>query len=107
MPKLIILPHKILLPKGGVFNAMKGESILNVALRNNVEIEHACEKSCVCTTCHCYIWKGASSLSICEEKEEDVLDKAWNLQFNSRLSCQAKINNKDIEIEIPKYTINQ
>lgn len=107
MPKLIILPHKILLPKGGIYDANKGESILDVALRNNVNIEHACEKSCVCTTCHCFVHKGLSSLSICEEQEEDVLDKAWNLQSNSRLSCQAKINDQDVEIEIPRYTLNQ
>ena len=107
MPKLIILPHKILLPKGGIFTATKGESILNIALRNNVNIEHACEKSCICTTCHCFVHKGFTSLSACEEKEEDALDKAWNLKSNSRLSCQARINNEDVEIEIPKYTINQ
>ncbi|XBC39745.1 MAG: ISC system 2Fe-2S type ferredoxin [Buchnera aphidicola (Chaetogeoica yunlongensis)] len=107
MPKLIILPHEILLPKGGIFHATEGETILNIALNNNVNIEHACEKSCVCTTCHCYVHQGLSSLSICHEKEEDILDRAWNLKENSRLSCQAKIGNKDVKIEIPKYTINQ
>ncbi|XBC44374.1 MAG: ISC system 2Fe-2S type ferredoxin [Buchnera aphidicola (Schlechtendalia peitan)] len=107
MPKITFLPHKILLPKGGIFYAKEGETILNVALRNNINIEHACNKSCICTTCHCFIEKGFSSLSTCEEKEEDILDKAWGVQLNSRLSCQAKIIKKDIEVKIPMYTINQ
>ncbi|XBC41787.1 MAG: ISC system 2Fe-2S type ferredoxin [Buchnera aphidicola (Kaburagia rhusicola rhusicola)] len=107
MPKITFLPHKILLPKGGVFHAKKGETILDIALRNNINIEHACNKACVCTTCHCFIKKGYFSLSICQEKEEDILDKAWGVQLDSRLSCQAKIMNQDVEIEIPVYTINQ
>ncbi|ANF17290.1 2Fe-2S ferredoxin [Buchnera aphidicola (Schlechtendalia chinensis)] len=107
MPKIKFLPHKLLLPKGGTFYAKEGETILNVALRNNINIEHACNKSCICTTCHCFIEKGYYSLSPCEEKEEDILDKAWGIQINSRLSCQAKIKNQDIEVKIPMYTINQ
>ncbi|XBC43324.1 MAG: ISC system 2Fe-2S type ferredoxin [Buchnera aphidicola (Meitanaphis flavogallis)] len=107
MPKITFLPHKILLPKGGVFHAKQGETILDVALKNNINIEHACNKACVCTTCHCFVKKGYFSLSICQEEEEDILDKAWGVQLDSRLSCQAKIMNQDIEIEIPVYTINQ
>ncbi|WP_343128605.1 2Fe-2S iron-sulfur cluster-binding protein [Buchnera aphidicola (Kurisakia onigurumii)] len=83
-----------------------GESILDAALRNNIYIEHACEKSCACTTCHCYIIKGSNTISVCQEKEEDALDKAWNLQENSRLTCQAKVGNENIEVEIPYYSIN-
>lgn len=107
MPKIKIFPHKILLPQGGEFLAKKGETILDVVLKNNVKVEHACEKSCVCTTCHCFVHKGFLSLSECSEQEEDILDKAWNLKSNSRLSCQAKINDCDIEVEFPKYTINR
>ncbi|WP_343192166.1 ISC system 2Fe-2S type ferredoxin [Buchnera aphidicola (Formosaphis micheliae)] len=101
MPKIKFLPHAILLPKGGEFDAQEGEIILDVALRNNVNINHFCERSCVCTTCHCIIRKGFTSLSDCEEKEEDILDKAWGLEVESRLSCQARVGNKDLEIEIP------
>ncbi|QCI26984.1 ISC system 2Fe-2S type ferredoxin [Buchnera aphidicola (Thelaxes californica)] len=86
--------------------AKNGETILDVALKNNIYIEHACEKSCVCTTCHCIIKKGFLSLSTPSEKEEDTLDKAWGIQENSRLSCQAKIGNKNITVEIPQYSLN-
>ncbi|WP_343153661.1 ISC system 2Fe-2S type ferredoxin [Buchnera aphidicola (Mindarus keteleerifoliae)] len=106
MLKIKFLPHKILLPKGKVCFASSGETILDVALKNNILIEHACEKSCICTTCHCIIRKGFSSLSFCNEKEEDALDKAWGLEEKSRLSCQAKLGSKDIIVEIPYYSKN-
>ncbi|WP_343183072.1 ISC system 2Fe-2S type ferredoxin [Buchnera aphidicola (Neophyllaphis podocarpi)] len=100
MPKITFLPHKILLPKGGSFNAKSGESILDVALKNGVNIEHACEKSCSCATCHCIIIKGLDHISCITEKEEDALDKAWGLEVNSRLSCQAIVYN-NIIVKIP------
>ncbi len=106
MPKVLFLPHKIILPKGGVFEAREGETILSVALRNNVKLEHACEQSCACSTCHCIVRKGFSSLSGWSEKEDDILDKAWGLESESRLSCQAVIGSSDIEVEIPLYSLN-
>lgn len=106
MPKVIFLPHKIILPKGGIFKANPGETILNVALRNLIKLEHACEKSCACSTCHCIVRRGFSSLSKSSEREDDILDKAWGLEPESRLSCQAVIGNLDIEVEIPLYTVN-
>jgi len=50
--------------------------------------------------------RGFDSLEPAEEKEEDMLDKAWGLEPTSRLSCQAKVEGEDLTIEIPKYTIN-
>ncbi|QCI17971.1 ISC system 2Fe-2S type ferredoxin [Buchnera aphidicola (Acyrthosiphon lactucae)] len=106
MPKVLFLPHKIILPQGGEFKAIEGETILSVALRNNIQLEHACEKSCACSTCHCIIRKGFFSLSGWSEKEDDILDKAWGLESESRLSCQAIIGTVDIEVEIPLYSVN-
>ncbi|ALD15522.1 2Fe-2S ferredoxin [Buchnera aphidicola (Aphis glycines)] len=106
MPKIFFLPHKFILPKGAICICKKGETILNVALLNNIKLEHACEKSCACSTCHCIIRKGFLSLSGWTEKEEDVLDKAWGLESTSRLSCQAIIGDSDIEVEIPLYNAN-
>jgi 2Fe-2S ferredoxin len=106
MPKVLFLPHKIILPQGGEFDAKKGETILEIALKNNIKLEHACEQSCACSTCHCVIRKGFLSLSGWSEKEDDILDKAWGLEPESRLSCQAIIGNDDIEVEIPLYTVN-
>ncbi|QCI21303.1 ISC system 2Fe-2S type ferredoxin [Buchnera aphidicola (Hyperomyzus lactucae)] len=106
MPKVLFLPHKIILPKGGTFEGKIGETILTVALRNNVKLEHACEQSCACSTCHCIVRKGFFSLGGWSEKEDDILDKAWGLESESRLSCQAIIGKLDIEVEIPLYSVN-
>jgi 2Fe-2S ferredoxin len=83
-----------------------GISICDAALNAGIPIEHACEKSCACTTCHVVVREGFTSLEPAEEKEEDLLDKAWGLEPESRLSCQAKVGDRDLVIEIPKYTIN-
>ncbi|ANZ22775.1 2Fe-2S ferredoxin [Buchnera aphidicola (Diuraphis noxia)] len=106
MPKILFLPHKIILPKGATLYAQTGQTILDVALQHNIQLEHACEKSCACSTCHCIIRKGFASLSGWSEKEDDILDKAWGLSSESRLSCQAIVGNCDIEVEIPLYTVN-
>ncbi len=87
-------------------DAPSGRSICDVALDNGIEIEHACEKSCACTTCHVIVRKGFNSLADAEDEEEDMLDKAWGLEPESRLSCQARVGDEDLVIEIPKYTIN-
>ncbi|HJO11197.1 MAG: ISC system 2Fe-2S type ferredoxin [Gammaproteobacteria bacterium] len=106
MPKITYLPHEVICPDGAIVEAEPGESILDAALRNQITIEHACEKSCACTTCHVIVKEGFDSLELAEEQEEDYLDKAWGLEPESRLGCQAQIGTEDLVIEIPKYTIN-
>ncbi len=106
MPQLIFLPHEEICPEGAVIEAEKGTTICDAALANGIEIEHACEKSCACTTCHVIVREGYDSLSEASDTEEDMLDKAWGLEPESRLSCQAQVGDKDLVIEIPKYTIN-
>lgn len=106
MPKIIFLPHEELCPDGAVIEAEKGVSICEAALANHIEIEHACEMSCACTTCHVYVREGFDSLEEASELEEDYLDKAWGVDPDSRLSCQAKVADEDLVVEIPKYTIN-
>ena len=106
MPKLKVLPHATLCPQGAEIEAPSGKSICDALLESHIDIEHACEKSCACTTCHVVVRKGYESLAEPEEKEEDLLDKAWGLEATSRLSCQAKLGAEDLTIEIPKYTIN-
>ena len=106
MPQLIVLPHEELCPQGAVLQVESGISICDALLGNGIEIEHACEKSCACTTCHVILREGFNSLAPAEETEEDLLDKAWGLEPTSRLSCQATVDNSDLVIEIPKYTIN-
>jgi len=106
MPKLKVLPHAALCPQGAEIEAPSGKSICDALLESHIDIEHACEKSCACTTCHVVVRKGYESLGDAEEKEEDLLDKAWGLEATSRLSCQAKVGAEDLTIEIPRYTIN-
>ncbi|MFN3594585.1 MAG: ISC system 2Fe-2S type ferredoxin [Thiobacillaceae bacterium] len=106
MPQLIVLPHEEYCPEGAVLEAQKGVSICDTLLDNGIEIEHACEKSCACTTCHVILREGYESLSEPTEAEEDLLDKAWGLELTSRLSCQALIGDQDLVVEIPKYSIN-
>ncbi|MBD8514342.1 ISC system 2Fe-2S type ferredoxin [Photobacterium sp. WH77] len=106
MPKIVVLPHEELCPEGAVLDASSGETVLDVALRNGIGIEHACEKSCACTTCHVIIREGFDSLNESEELEDDMLDKAWGLEPESRLGCQARVSDEDLVVEIPRYTIN-
>ena len=106
MPKITVLPHEALCPDGAVIDARSGQSICDALLDNHIEIEHACGKCGACSTCHVIIRKGFSSLSEMSEKEEDMLDRAWGLEAKSRLSCQAKIGEEDLTVEIPKYNIN-
>jgi 2Fe-2S ferredoxin len=107
MTRIIVLPHAELCPEGAVIEAVPGTSICDSLLGHGIEIEHACEKSCACTTCHVVIREGFVSLDPAEEDEEDLLDKAWGLESTSRLSCQAIVTATPLVIEIPKYTINR
>lgn len=106
MAHIKLLPHFELCPNGAEFETLEDESICEAALRSGIKIEHACEMSCACTTCHIYITKGYDSLEPPTDDEDDYLDKAWGLSPQSRLSCQAQIADEDLTIEIPKYTIN-
>lgn len=106
MTTIRVLPHEKLCPAGAEFDAAPGTSICDALLAQHIEIEHACEKSCACTTCHVVIREGLDSLEEAEEKEEDMLDMAWGLTPQSRLSCQAKVGDVPLVIEIPRYTIN-
>ncbi len=106
MTRLIFLPHEEICPNGAVIEAEPGTTVCDAALANGIDIEHACEKSCACTTCHVYIREGFDSLEASTEDEDDLLDKAWGLEPDSRLSCQAVVGDTELVIEIPKYTIN-
>lgn len=106
MTEIVVLPHHEICPEGAVVEAEAGESICEALLRNDIEIEHACEMSCACTTCHVIVREGFESLEEADELEEDYLDKAWGLEPESRLSCQATVGSNSLVVEIPRYTIN-
>ncbi len=106
MTEIVVLPHHEICPEGVVIEAEQGESVCEALLRNDIEIEHACEMSCACTTCHVIVREGFDSLEEADELEEDYLDKAWGLEPESRLSCQAQVGDTNLVVEIPRYTIN-
>ena len=106
MTKLIFLPHGEICPEGAMFEVAPGITICDAALTHGIELPHACEKSCACTTCHVIVREGFDTLEPAEELEEDLLDKAWGLEPESRLGCQAVVGSQDLVIEIPRYTIN-
>jgi len=106
MTQIVVLPHGELCPDGAVIEAAPGQTVCDALLENDIEIEHACEKSCACTTCHVVVREGFSSLEPADDLEEDLLDKAWGLEPCSRLSCQAKVTDTPLVIELPRYTVN-
>ena len=106
MPTIKVLPHAEYCPEGAQITAPAGTSICEALLDNGISIEHACDMSCACTTCHVIVREGLASLNAAEEEEEDLLDRAWGLTPQSRLSCQAVIGQQPLTLELPKYTLN-
>ena len=106
MTRIVVLPHEVLCPEGAVIDVAPGSSLCEGLLANGIEIEHACEMSCACTTCHVIVAEGGDSLPPPSDAEEDLLDRAWGVEPDSRLSCQAIVGDAPLVVEIPKYTIN-
>lgn len=106
MTQIVVLPHEEYCPEGAVIEAAPGTSICEALLENDIPIEHACEMSAACTTCHVIVREGFKSLNPSDEVEDDLLDRAWGLTHLSRLSCQAFVGQAELVVEIPKYSIN-
>lgn len=106
MPKVTILPHHEICPEGAEIELNEGDNLCQGLLEHNIKIEHACDMSKACTTCHVVVRKGFDSLDDMDDIEADLLDRAWGLEPDSRLSCQVILDDTDLQIEIPKYTIN-
>lgn len=101
MPKVTFLndlvggqPRSIAVPAG--------TTILEAAKQAHAQVGYACGGVCACSTCHVYVKNGLSSLSRQQEREEDILDKAFDVRSNSRLSCQSKLGAEDVEVEITR-----
>ena len=106
MPIIKVLPHPEFCPAGAAFQVISGTSICEALLENNIPIEHACEMSAACTTCHVLVREGFQSLKPPDDMEDDLLDRAWGLEADSRLSCQAIVAQTELTVEIPKYSVN-
>jgi 2Fe-2S ferredoxin len=89
------------------FNHGEPQSLLDVALNNDIKLDHACGGNCACTTCHIWVKEGAENLSEMQDDEADRLDMAADLQLNSRLGCQAVIKGPGkVVVEIPAWNRN-
>lgn len=87
--------------------AAKGEHLLEVAVENGINIEHACGAVCACSTCHVYVEEGMDKVSEATEAEEDRVEEAPGLQMNSRLSCQCEIEGDGpIVVRVPAWNRN-
>ncbi len=106
MPRVTVRPHATLCPEGSDFEARSGSFLCDALLRNGIALEHACEKSCACSTCHVIVRVGYDALAPASEDEEDQLDRAWGVEANSRLACQVVLRQQDLVIELPRYTVN-
>jgi ferredoxin, 2Fe-2S len=87
-------------------NIEAGDAILEVVLKNDIELHHNCGGVCACTTCHIYVNKGMEHLEEITDKEEDFIDRAVNPRLNSRLGCQSLLldGSGEVEVTIPDQT---
>lgn len=83
-----------------------GDSLLEVALKNNIELHHNCGGVCACSTCHLYVEAGADHLEELSDKEEDFIDRAVNPRLNSRLGCQCVLQEGSgtVKVTLPDQT---
>lgn len=81
-------------------NVEPGNSLLEIALMNDIELHHNCGGVCACTTCHLYVEKGMENIEEITDKEEDFIDRAANPRLNSRLGCQSVLLDGDGEVEV-------
>jgi 2Fe-2S ferredoxin len=93
------MPKVTFLPMNQTVEANVGESLLDVAIRHDIPLQHACGGFCACTTCHVIVKAGESTLSEKEDDEEERLDRATGVTLHSRLGCQAKVS-ADVTVEI-------
>lgn len=89
-----------------VLDMEEGETILEVAMDNDIDLHHNCGGVRACSTCHVYILKGMDNLREITDEEEDFIDRARNPKLNSRLACQCELeDDADIEVVIPDQSV--
>ena len=88
-------------------NVAPDQSILEVALANDIELHHNCGMVCACSTCHIYLERGDQFVPELNDREEDFIDRARNPRINSRLGCQCILedNTGTIEVTIPDQSL--
>jgi ferredoxin, 2Fe-2S len=106
MTLVTVLPHPENCPEGASIDVKPGKVLCDALLAGGIELEHACDGVCACSTCHVIIKEGLSTLAPATEEEEDQLDEAWGVTAKSRLACQVKVGTAPITIELPRYSLN-
>lgn len=81
--------------------AENGKSLLEIALENDIHLNHNCGGVCACSTCHVYVEKGMELLPELSDREEDYIDRAINPEITSRLACQSIVSEGELEVVIP------
>ena len=106
MPKVTFLPYPGKDKYGPdiekTVEVAPGTTLLQAAQKAGAQVGFACGGKCACSTCHVYVREGAASLSDIEEREEDILDKAFDVRPSSRLSCQSKIGDAELVCELTR-----
>jgi 2Fe-2S ferredoxin len=106
LPKITFLNPQGPLSNGPlVVIVKKGESILDAAEECGARVGHACGGNLACSTCHCYVSEGFDSLPEITDKENDIMDKAFDVRPESRLGCQAKVGDDDLVVEITEESL--
>lgn len=106
MPKLTFLnPHGPRSEGPLTVEAKPGESILDVAEECGARVGHACGGNLACSTCHVYVEQGLDSLGEISDKENDIMDKAFDVRPESRLGCQARVADEDVVVEISEESL--
>ncbi len=96
------MPKITFLPDGTSIEVLPGTSLLEAAKKAHAQVGYACGGVCACSTCHVYVKQGFDSLSEQQEREEDILDKAFDVRPISRLSCQSRVAEHDVVVEITR-----
>lgn len=100
MPRLIVLPHETICPDGVALEAPAGTSVVEALLAVNVEIEHACDMNCACTSCHVVIHEGGGFVAPADDLEVQLTRNAYGFGAASRLGCQLRLGRAELVIEL-------
>lgn len=82
-----------------------GTSILDAAEDCGARVGHACGGNLACSTCHVWVHEGLDSLPEVSDKENDIMDKAFDVRPESRLGCQARLADTDVVVEITEESL--
>jgi ferredoxin, 2Fe-2S len=106
MPKITFLnPYGKKSTGALTVEAKPGETILDAAEECGARVGHACGGNLACSTCHVYVEKGYDSLPEILDKENDIMDKAFDVRQESRLGCQCRLGQEDVVVEISEESL--